>query len=819
MVSTPLKTTNNEWVMTVAYENEEYPTWKVWSIVATVVGSFLISTLYFTIMIQKVSFENVKKKYREDITQPPKLRLRSFLEETTTRTTNSETSADVQQVVNAAPVADLFPATTVLFSDVVGFSAWSSEREPTQVFTLLQTLFHAFDKVGKKHDVFNVHTTFHCYVGVTGFPIPQPDHALRMVKFARECMVLATKLTQSLEKSLGPGTGDLCVRFGLHSGPVTAGVMYGDRARLQLFGDTMSTGARILSSGEGGRIHLSQATADLIAESGKRRCLETRQGMVSITGNGDEVQTYWLKDRHISAERFNGISSASRSVCRDALESSSLSACSDCDSDLWGDEELGAFREADHVDGEKRLIEWHVDWMARLLKDIIARRNKRKAKHTTKQSGAKVFCPSDSQIQHGETPLDEVLEVIILPAFDPSSVPTNSEIEAVEIREEVISQLRELVTEISKLYRGNPFHNFEHASHVTMSVHKLLHRIVVPDQVAYDRRSAKTVAADLHDYTFGITSDPLTHFAVVFSALVHDVDHTGLTNGQLANENPDLAGTYKNKSIAEQNSVDIAWERLMVPRFKDLQDCLFGDESELLRFRQIIVNVVLATDIFDKELKALRNLRWDKAFHPEKYAEESCLDLSENSSVLSPSSRPSRRQSLTTTTDRENLREKHLEISLKLRGTNRRATIVIEHIIQASDVSHTMQHWHIYTKWNELLFQEMFAAWKTGRSDKDPSEGWYKGEIWFFDNYVIPLAKKLAECGVFGVASDECLHNALENRKEWAVKGGQIVADMSERANNTLLGWERKISSRELVIPMVAEEEDFDDLSDEEVVS
>lgn len=51
----------------------------------------------------------------------------------------------------------------------------------------------------------------------------------------------------------------------------------------------------------------------------------------------------------------------------------------------------------------------------------------------------------------------------------------------------------------------------------------------------------------------------------------------------------------------------------------------------------------------------------------------------------------------------------------------------IEHIIQASDVSHTMQHWHIYKKWNERLFQEMYQAYCEGRMEKDPSQGWYKG--------------------------------------------------------------------------------------------
>jgi hypothetical protein len=107
--------------------------------------------------------------------------------------------------------------------------------------------------------------------------------------------------------------------------------------------------------------------------------------------------------------------------------------------------------------------------------------------------------------------------------------------------------------------------------------------------------------------------------------------------------------------------------------------------------------------------------------------------------------------------------------------------IVVEHIIQAADVAHAMQHWQVYTKWNERLFQELYLAYEDGRSEKDPSEGWYGGEIWFFDNYVIPLARKLEECGVFGVTSDECLNEALENRKEWEVKDKELVKYMAER--------------------------------------
>lgn len=79
------------------------------------------------------------------------------------------------------------------------------------------------------------------------------------------------------------------------------------------------------------------------------------------------------------------------------------------------------------------------------------------------------------------------------------------------------------------------------------------------------------------------------------------------------------------------------------------------------------------------------------------------------------------------------------------------------------------------SQWNERLFQEMSIAYELGRAPKDPATSWYEGEIIFFDKYVIPLAKKLDECGVFGVASDECLNYAMQNRILWAANGDQMV--------------------------------------------
>jgi 3'5'-cyclic nucleotide phosphodiesterase len=93
---------------------------------------------------------------------------------------------------------------------------------------------------------------------------------------------------------------------------------------------------------------------------------------------------------------------------------------------------------------------------------------------------------------------------------------------------------------------------------------------------------------------------PMVLFAIIFSALIHDVDHRGVSNVQLAKEDEEMAALYQNKSIAEQNSLDIAWDLLMEPEYDQLRSYLFLTEKDLIRFRQVIVNVVLATDIFDK---------------------------------------------------------------------------------------------------------------------------------------------------------------------------------------------------------------------------
>eukprot|EP00980_Cylindrotheca_fusiformis_P029602 scaffold23587_cov122-Cylindrotheca_fusiformis.AAC.1 len=119
-------------------------------------------------------------------------------------------------ISGAAPLADLFPSITVVFADIAGFTAWSSAREPQQVFVLLETIYGAFDKIAYRHSVFKVETVGDCYVGAVGLPEPVDNHATVACKFARDCLKTMKEVTLKLEVTLGPDTGDLDLRTGIH---------------------------------------------------------------------------------------------------------------------------------------------------------------------------------------------------------------------------------------------------------------------------------------------------------------------------------------------------------------------------------------------------------------------------------------------------------------------------------------------------------------------------------------------------------------------------------------------------------------------------
>lgn len=114
----------------------------------------------------------------------------------------------------------------------------------------------------------------------------------------------------------------------------------------------------------------------------------------------------------------------------------------------------------------------------------------------------------------------------------------------------------------------------------------------------------------------------------------------------------------------------------------------------------------------------------------------------------------------------------------------------------ASEMTHTMQHWDIYEKWNQCMFQEMYRTYNINtnvikgeevcKNEKQHvaihhwANDWYNDQLNLFDQYVVPLTRKLKVimmlfCGDDNNDDNEWYDCAMNNRLEWHNKGQELM--------------------------------------------
>jgi len=180
-------------------------------------------------------------------------------------------------------IADGFANVSVLFADLVGFTALSSEMPPQDVVTLLNGLFTRFDQAAQELGIEKIKTVGDAYMAVCGLPDPAEDHAERMVRMAIR-MVHITR-EHALEHRV-----TMQVRVGINSGPVVAGVIGKSKYIYDLWGDTVNLASRMESTGLPGAIQVTRPVYEQLKD---KFAFEPR-GAVDVKGKG-LVEAWLLK--------------------------------------------------------------------------------------------------------------------------------------------------------------------------------------------------------------------------------------------------------------------------------------------------------------------------------------------------------------------------------------------------------------------------------------------------------------------------------------------------------------------------------------------
>ena len=171
---------------------------------------------------------------------------------------------------------------SILFADIVGFTPLAASMPAEEVVALLAQVFKRFDHLIMECKVEKIKTIGDAYMVAGGVPKSTPDHAERLAQCA--CGMLAIMKDFSVESG-----HHLRIRIGLHRGPAVAGVIGTTKFTYDLWGETVNLASRLESSGEPGRIHVSDQFRE-----GLEHILEFEErGEINLKGVGP-TRTHWL---------------------------------------------------------------------------------------------------------------------------------------------------------------------------------------------------------------------------------------------------------------------------------------------------------------------------------------------------------------------------------------------------------------------------------------------------------------------------------------------------------------------------------------------
>ncbi len=179
-------------------------------------------------------------------------------------------------------IADSYDEASILFADMAGFTARAADTLPVKLVLFLNDLFSAFDQLVERYGLEKIKTTGDAYMVVSGVPEPRPGHAEAIARLALDMRAAVNSIAETSGRALS-------IRIGISSGPVVAGVVGTKKFFYDVWGDAVNVASRMESTGEPGRIQVSEATYLKLSDKFE---FEAR-GEIEVRGKG-RMRTWFL---------------------------------------------------------------------------------------------------------------------------------------------------------------------------------------------------------------------------------------------------------------------------------------------------------------------------------------------------------------------------------------------------------------------------------------------------------------------------------------------------------------------------------------------
>jgi class 3 adenylate cyclase len=140
-----------------------------------------------------------------------------------------------------------YDGVTVLFTDIVDFTAYCDRHPPEQVVAELQALVGRFEEIVEAHGLEKIKTIGDAFLATAGLLQPLDDGVDAAVACGLEMLAAAAAAPPHWQ-----------LRLGLHRGPVVAGIVGRRKFLYDLWGDTVNVAARICDEAPPGSLCLAQ---------------------------------------------------------------------------------------------------------------------------------------------------------------------------------------------------------------------------------------------------------------------------------------------------------------------------------------------------------------------------------------------------------------------------------------------------------------------------------------------------------------------------------------------------------------------------------